>query len=466
MLRPNILFFIADDHQANAIAAIGNPAVRTPNLDQLAARGVSCQQAYVMGSTATAVCMPSRAMLMTGRELFHIDKEGQSIPETHTMLGEAFAQEGYKTFGSGKWHNGSNCFNRCFSHGAEIFFGGMIDQWNVPVCDYDTSGRYQGKLPICTDPWHSNKLLWRQGDHVMAGQHSSEVFANATISFIEQQDNQTPFLAYTAFTSPHDPRNAPPEYHELYNPEAIEIPPNFTDRHPFDNGELSVRDEQLESWPRTPNAIRRQMADYYAMITHMDAQIGRILETLKKKGLADNTIVIFTSDHGLSLGQHGLMGKQNLYEHSIRVPLLIAGPGIPANEICQSPCYLLDVFPTLCEICNVSIPTSCEGLSLLSQLCGKHEPARDMLYFAYRDVQRAVRQGDYKLIEYAVDGSCTTQLFNLRDDPWEITNLVNRQSEQSRIYQLRHLLLDERNKHSDFRSSENAFWQTYLQSHP
>ena len=230
---------------------------------------------------------------------------------------------------------------------------------------------------------------------------------------------------YISYTAPHDPRMAPKEYKDMYDASKITLPENFMPEHPFDNGELKIRDEKLASWPRTPNEIRRHIAEYYAMITHLDAQIGRVIEKLKETGQYENTIIIFAGDNGLALGQHGLMGKQNLYEHSVHVPLIMSGPGIGKGQRRDAFCYLLDIFPTLCQLCDIEIPETVEGHSLAGVIRNPKHRIRKNLLFAYRDFQRAVRDKKYKLIEYYVKGKRTTQLFDIKTDPWELHNLAD-----------------------------------------
>ena len=139
-----------------------------------------------------------------------------------------------------------------------------------------------------------------------------------------------------AFTAPHDPRSPREDYIGMYDPESIPLPGNFKKYHPFAfdilNGSLNNRDESLAPWPRTPEIVRESLADYYALISHLDSRIGDIIETLKKEGLFENTIIVYAADNGLAIGSHGLLGKQNLYEHSTKVPLIISGPGIPEAE--------------------------------------------------------------------------------------------------------------------------------------
>ena len=318
-MPPNFLFLIADDHRHDAIESLGNPAVHTPTLDALAAAGTALTSAYIMGSTSNAVCMPSRAMLMTGRSLFRVfapNPEGVSpypmdreIPTFPQLLRGA----GYRTYGVGKWHNEPELFARSFDGGGSIFFGGMSDHDAVPLHDFDPDGVYPPQAMAPGDGF------------------STEMFVDRAIQLLRDHPADQPFCIYTAFTSPHDPRTPPAEFAEMYPPEEIELPPNFARMHPFDNGHLHGRDESLAAHPRDPDEVRQHIADYFGMISHLDTQIGRLLDALAASGHAENTIVVYTADHGLAVGQHGLLGKQNVYDHSLRVPLIVRGPGIPAG---------------------------------------------------------------------------------------------------------------------------------------
>ena len=186
--RPNVLFFFADDQRFDTIHALGNPDIDTPNLDWLVRRGTAFTRAHIMGGTVPAVCMPSRAMLMTGRTLFRLQDAGAVIPEAHVMLPELLRDAGYDTFGTGKWHNGTASYARCFSHGDQIFFGGMDDHWNVPVCRFDPAGGYPEPRPHPFDPGTGTvQMNLKSYDHVAAGTHSSQLFADATIEFLLQR---------------------------------------------------------------------------------------------------------------------------------------------------------------------------------------------------------------------------------------------------------------------------------------
>lgn len=463
MERPNIVFFFTDDQRFNTIWALGNEAIKTPNIDKLVARGTAFTHAHIPCGTSGAVCMPSRAMMLTGRSLFHIEREGQQIPPDHTTLGEALGANGYRTFGTGKWHNGSPAFNRCFTDGDEIMFGGMADHWNVPVYHYDPTGAYDKKVPMCPDPMASKREVFRSADHINAGVHSSEMVCNAGIDFIKQQDHTQPFLAYIAFLAPHDPRVMPEKFKQMYDPKTIELPPNFMGGHPFDNGALQNRDEGLASFPRSPEETREHIADYYAMITHLDHELGRVVDALEAKGMLDNTIIVFAGDNGLALGQHGLFGKQSCYEHSVRVPLIFAGPGIPEGLQTDAYAYLFDIFPTLCGLTGTPVPASVEGKDLAACMRDDGAKHRDTLYFAYTDCQRAVKDRQYKLIEYAVEGrDRQTQLFDLINDPWEMTNLAGNPDYADKLADLRKELVRLRDEWDDMKHPMgDKFWRLY-----
>jgi arylsulfatase A-like enzyme len=417
--RPNVLILLTDDQRFSTINALGYGEVRTPHLDSLVRRSTAFTHACIMGGSQPAVCVPSRAMLLTGRTLFHLTGTGKTVPFSDVTLSELLRRHGYRTFHTGKWHQDRASFARSFTRGANIFFGGMTDHTSVPVYDFDRSGAYP------------------PGKQRTAEKFSSELFADSAIEFLEEQTGDQPFLAYVAFTSPHDPRQAPRRFRDLYDPSRLTLPPNFLPEHPFDNGELKVRDELLAAFPRTPEIVREHLADYYAMVSEVDEQVGRILSTLEWKGLRENTLIVFAGDNGLAVGQHGLLGKQNVYEHSVRVPLLLAGPGIPEGRRSDAFCYLLDVYPTLCQLLGIRTPTTVEGVSLGPALEGSAGAGRETLFFAYRDFQRAVRTRTHKLIEYAVAGERRTQLFDLVADPHETRDLAGDSRNQALIADLR-----------------------------
>ncbi|MCY3916508.1 MAG: sulfatase-like hydrolase/transferase [Chloroflexi bacterium] len=413
MTRPNFLFMIADDHRHSALGALGEEAVSTPTFDQLIADGTCFTQAHIMGSTSGAVCMPSRGMLMSGCGLFDTP---DPLPDDVPLLPELLRANGYTTYGTGKWHNRRGSYARCFGESGKVFFGGMSDQFAMPVNDFDPAGEYPPEETYIADGY------------------STTVFSDEMIHFLSERGpaDDEPFFAYIAFTSPHDPRTPPPPFDTMYDAAAIELPPNYLPEHPFDIGVRDIRDELLTGYPRGKDEIKRHIADYYGMISHMDYDIGRILETLDARGLSENTIVVYTSDHGLGVGQHGLMGKQNLYDHSMRIPLIMRGPGLPAGLRSKALLYLLDLYPTLLELAGAPVPDSTAGHSLtalLNEVTYKH---RRQIYSAYQGVfghpagapyQRSIKDEGHKLIQTVVDGLMTWQLFDLDADPEEMENL-------------------------------------------
>ena len=421
-IRPNILFFFTDDQRYNTLNALNNAEIITPNMDTLVRKGTSFTRAYIMGSMSGAVCIPSRAKLMTGRTLFHLSGDGRNIPQEHVTLPETLQEAGYATFGTGKWHNDVSAYARSFTHGGKIFFGGMSDHLKVPVYDFNPAGTYPKEKRYIGEKF------------------SSELFSDAAIKFLREYKDDNPFLVYVSYTAPHDPRMAQKKYRDMYNPDKISLPKNFMSEHPFDNGDLKIRDEELAPWPRTPDIVREHIADYYAMITHLDEQIGRVLKTLEESGKSDNTIIIFAGDNGLAVGQHGLFGKQNLYEHSVHVPLIISGPGLPQGKTCDAFCYLLDIFPTVCELVGSPIPETVEGKSLVPLITGEKKKVRDSIFGAYKEFQRMVRNDRWKLIIYNVNGKQTMQLFDLQNDPWEMKNLAGDTAQAGRIKELTTLL--------------------------
>lgn len=422
--RPNVLVLVSDDQQADAIGALGNEQVRTPSLDKLIARGTVCTQAYCMGSNVGAVCMPSRAMFLSGRSLFRVDNQLKNAP----TLPELFRRAGYVTHGVGKWHNGPVSYHRAFAGGGNIFFGGMSNQFRVAVHDYQSSGKY---------PKQTRKI----GDKA-----SSELFADSAIDFLNTNKGEKPFFLYVAFTSPHDPRTPPPEYARMYDPATMRLPKNFLPEHPFDNGEMKIRDEALAPWPRTPDVVRRHIADYYGMITHLDAQIGRIMQALETSGQARNTLVVFHSDHGLALGRHGLLGKQNLYEHSMRAPLVFAGPGVPEGKKSDALCYLFDVPATIAELAGVAMPKEIDGRSLIRAM-RDNAGHRGTIFGAYRDVMRSVRDGRWKLIRYPQVNK--SQLFDLKNDRDEMTNLADKPEHADKLKGMKELLAAQQRQFGD-----------------
>ena len=397
--RPNVLFIFHDDQRADTIGALGNPVIKTPNLDRLCRQGVAFNRAYMQGGFNGATCVPSRAMLMSGQSLFHVDEKLLS-DETWPA---AFGRSGYTTFATGKWHNGVKSLAASFQTARSIFAGGMANPLQAPLSDLENGG--------LSTPKKSPK-------------HACETFADEAVRFL-QQPQTAPFLCYVAFDGPHDPHIVPDDYPVRYTPDASLLPPNFLAQHPFDNGEMTIRDEVLLPHPRAAADVQSMIADYYRYISFLDLQLGRILDALEASPAAANTIIVFAADSGVARGSHGLIGKQNLYEHSLQVPLIIGGPGVPHGRRTEAMCYLFDVMPTLGALCGVAGPKSSDGIDLRETLRDPDHAARTELVFGYRQIQRGIRDDRWKLIRYPEVNR--TQLFDLQNDPQERIDLFGKE---------------------------------------
>lgn len=472
--RPNILILFTDDQRFDTIHALGNTKIHTPNMDRLVQMGTAFTQAHIPSGTSGAVCMPSRAMLLTGRFLFRIKGAGETIDPTHIMLGEHLQRQGYYSYGVGKWHNAPPSYNRSHNDGSHVFFGGMHDHWNVPFFGYDPTGKYEGSAPYIDDFFHTNQTKTRKYDFLHHGVHSSEIIAETGVKFIRkyvseiQPQINKPFFLYLSFLAPHDPRTMPKRFLEMYNETEMELPPNFVPEHPFENGDLRGRDEKLAAFPRDPKEIKRHLKEYYAMISHLDFEIGKVIDELKQQNLLENTIIVLAGDNGLAIGQHGLMGKQSCYEHSNRVPLIFAGPGIPKNTQTDAFAYLLDIYPTLCNLIDVPIPDTVDGINLVPAIKNASTPVRDALYMAYTKFQRAIKTRQYKLIEYVINGrNSQTQLFDLTIDPYEMHNLAENPDHKERIDQLRRQMVQFRDEWEELQTMwGKVWWHGFLKSHP
>ena len=429
--RPNFIFLFADDQDFLAIGAAGNQVVKTPNIDLLASQGTMFSHCFTQGSWTPAVCIASRAMLITGKFIYHAQRDVNRAK----LWTEAFSDSGYLTFLTGKWHNNDRNALRSFD-----IIRGMTPGMYETKGGVGGPGYYRPTPENNTWSPHDRSLLghWSPevkdmvasggdksfGEPYRVEQHTSELLADNAVEFLENhaKDSDQPFFMYVAFNAPHDPRQSPKEFVDMYDPSLIPLPANYLPEHPFDQGDrYTLRDEILAPFPRTPGVVRTHIHEYYAIITHMDREIGRILEALDKTGLSDNTYIIFTSDHGLAVGQHGLMGKQNQYDHSIRVPFVISGPGIPGGRVSDEMVYLYNLYATTCELAGIGVPEQVEFKSIVPLLKGHGGSGYEAIFGSYVNYQRMVRTRDYKLILYPEAGE--VQLFNMEEDPWETNNL-------------------------------------------
>ena len=427
--RPNILFLFADDQRADTIGAHGNPHIRTPHLDQLAADGFSFRRNYCAGSYSGAVCVASRAMLMTGRHWMQIPRgKGTKDWGDSVTLPALLEKSGYETFIVGKWHNGKGTLDKSFSNGRALYMGGMANH-----ADFQVQDLVRGKL----------------GPKRESGGFSSTVFADEAVSYIQSAGKEKPFFLYVAFMAPHDPRNPPEKYREMYYKKRPPLPANYLPQHPFKNAPQVTmgRDEGLAPWPRTKEVLSDQLCEYYGLVTHLDEQVGRILAALDDSPHADNTLIVYTADHGLGMGSHGLLGKQNVYEQSMRCPLILSGPCIPKGKSSYAYTYIHDLYPTLCEVSKSALPAQVEPNSLLSISKGKSQKLRESVYLPFQDNQRAVSDGKWKLHVYPKVNH--RLLFHIAEDPHELHNLAADPAHQCQLKEMENLMGKWRDKLGD-----------------
>ena len=397
--KPNVLFLLTDDQRADTVAALGNPHIRTPNLDLLAGRGFAFTQAHNLGGNSGAVCFPSRNMILSGRVYFrHEIEQGRRTyadpdkPNFAAALGAA----GYETYHHGKKGNTATLLHGRFDH---------------------------------------SKYLSDDHRVRLSGQPGKEI-VDAALQFLDDRDGDRPFGMYLAFGTPHDPRVAANEYRDQYDPADLPVPANVLPLHPYRIGSDVGRDELLAPFPRTLEDTRAQIHDYYAAITGLDHHIGRLLDSLRERGELENTLVVFSSDHGLELGSHGRFGKQDLYEDAQRVPLIFAGPGVEAGRS-DALVYLHDIYPTICDLVGVdpaggaSVPADLDGVSLAPVMAGETDGVRGELFGAYLNDQRSLRDGRWKLLRFPKIG--VTRLFDLETDPGEILDLAGDPAQADRI---------------------------------
>ena len=408
--RPNFLFVLVDDQSPFDLKTYDpNSILETPNIDKLAKGGLVFDQARNMGSMNGAVCTPSRHMIMSGRTVWNLPKSAEDQKNNEyneiedSTMGAVFNNAGYNTMRTCKKGNSYPNANKQFTVVKDATKRGGTEETG--------------------SAWHSKQVL-------------------RYLSERETTKEAAPFLIYFGFSHPHDTRNGTPELLAKYGavnhkdknkvPALSEKQPqlqdNYLEEHPFFHGHPKLRDEERVSgvWKnRDENTVRNELGREYACSENIDIQIGKVLGKLEAMGELDNTYIIYTSDHGMSIGRHGLMGKQNLYEHTWRVPFIIKGPGIEAGKRVKGNIYLLDVLPTLCDLAGIEIPKTVQGKSFTSVIKGEKEEVRDVMYGVYaggtKPGMRTVKKGDWKLIKYDVmDGAVReTQLFNLAENPNE-----------------------------------------------
>ena len=449
--RPNILFIIVDD-QSPLDLQVYNPKsiLETPVISKLAADGMTLDGAHHMGSFSGAVCSPSRHMVMCGRTVWH-------LPNAAKLVGDKFCPPGMEANTMAAVFNraGYDTMRTCKRGNS---YEGANKQFTVRR---DASKR--GGTEETGSAWHGKQVLDYLNER-------------------EAAKDEDPFLIYYGFSHPHDVRDGTPELLAKYgavnhrdkdslppaNPKQPELPENYLKEHPFHHGHPGLRDEVKVSgvWERRDErTIRNELGREFACSENIDIQIGKVLKKLEDMGELENTYIFYTADHGMAIGRHGLQGKQNLYEHTWKVPFIVKGPGIKAGQRAVGNVYLLDVLATVCDFAGIKAPASNEGMSMRPVLEGKKDVVRDVLYGTYsggtKPGMRCVKKGDWKLIKYDVmDGKVReTQLFNLEENPFEylpehgknakLTDLAESPEHADKLKEMEDLLLAEMRRLND-----------------
>ena len=464
--KPNIVFVFVDDMTHTAINALGNQEIKTPNIDRLVNQGTTFTHTYNMGAWNGAVCAASRAMIISGRSVWDVDnfrqgwKENKNFDQTWGKLMEA---AGYDTYMTGKWHVDAPA-DSVFQNVIHIRPGMPRDAWNhqetIPhINKMVEEGKSKEEIRAIgyNRPLDETDTLWTAtnkdfGGFWQGGKHWSEVVKDDALDFIQQTEkSDNPFFMYLAFNAPHDPRQAPQKYLDMYPLENISVPKSFIPMYPYKdrigNGQ-DLRDEALAPFPRTEYAVKVHTKEYYALITHLDEQIGGILDGLEATGKMDNTYIIFTSDHGLAMGRHGLLGKQTQFDHSIRPPFMIVGPDIPANKKVDADIYLQDAMATSLELARIEKPDYVFFNSVLDLTKGSRTDSHyDAIYNGYIDYQRMIRKDGFKLIVYPKLNKVL--LFDMQNDPEEMNDLAENPEYREKVKMLFKALQELQNELQD-----------------
>ena len=401
--RMNVLLLFPDQMRAQAMGCMGNPDVKTPNLDRLAGEGVLFRNHFAN----SPVCCPARAIILTGK---YAHTNGMiandlRLRESETSLAELFAEAGYRTGFVGKWH---------------LDGGPRQPGWIPP------GARRQG-----FEFWAANEVSHAHFDThyfrddpepIPIKTFEASVWTDIGIEFLRQtRQDERPFFLTVQMGPPHDPYIAPDEYMALYDPDGIALRPNFA-------GDTSDRELVPSPYTKTPG--RKEIAAYYAMVTAVDDQVGRILGELDELGLRENTIVMVSSDHGDMLGSHGARLKRKPWEESIRVPGIVRHPDAPAGRETDALFSHVDIAPTLLSLCGLPVPPAMQGASLAPVVLGQAESGPDAAYFQIfgpflaGGVERGWRGLRTDRFMYARTKDAPWLLYDLEADPYELKNLV------------------------------------------
>ena len=433
--RPNVLFISVDDMNCD-LGCYGHELVESPHIDRLAARGVLFDRAY----TQYPLCSPSRSSLLTGRRpdairIYDLQTHFRETTPGVITLPQLFRQNGYFVARAGKIYH--------YGNPGTIGTSGLDDpdSWNLVI---NPAGRDKAEEHLITN--YTPKRGLGSSLSVLAAEGADEeqtdgLVATAIISLMEQKRDE-PFFLAAGFYRPHCPYVAPAGYFERYPFDAIHIPTVS----PSDIEDVPPPAlDSTKPWPHFGVAeedARRSKQAYFATISFVDAQVGRLLDALERLGLAENTVVVFWSDHGYSLGEHGLWKKTALFERSVRAPFIIAGPGV-AKGVCRSPVEFLDIYPTIADLCRLSAPKGLDGVSLRSVL-EDPDVRRDRPAYSQQHRGRlrgySVRTDRWRYTEWGDNGDAGVELYDHSSDPGEETNVAEDPRHAETVRQLRPLL--------------------------
>ncbi|MFI3268444.1 MAG: sulfatase-like hydrolase/transferase [Rikenellaceae bacterium] len=430
--KPNVLFIFADDLTIKGLNSTSDGEVIAPHLERIKKQGAFFTHTFNPGAYNGAISAASRAMINTGMSLWDatdaiggkpsndkyewpegIEPYKVNKPEQRpTLWSEYMREEGYETYQTGKWHVPVAA--------TEVFDHANITPGSMPNQHKDCYAREF--IKGVEDKWTASDSTY--GGYWKGGQHWSELVRDHALNYLDHSKTiDKPFFMYIGFNAPHDPRQSPQEYLDMYDVDQVSVPESFVEIYPYATeigAGPTLRDEQLAPFPRTEYSVQVNRKEYFSLITHMDAQIGMILDKLEETGQADNTYIIFTADHGLAVGDHGFIGKQNLYDPSIRVPMLISGPGIKPGIEIDELIYLQDAMATVLDIADSDADVYFQSFLPLAK--GEKAETRDAVINTYIGCQRMIRTDRYKLMIYP--SISMVRLYDMKKDPNELNDLA------------------------------------------
>ncbi|MDP8922035.1 MAG: sulfatase-like hydrolase/transferase [Chloroflexota bacterium] len=419
MQPTNILFINSDQHSPRVLGCAGNPVAKTPNLDGLAARGTRFPNAYC----PTPICVPSRASLATGRYAHTLDSWDNGTPYIGTEApswGHRLTEQGHKVTTIGKLH-----YRKVDDP------SGFPDQ-RLPMHVLDGVGDIYGCLrqDMPVRPHSRTQVLEARAGESEYTRYDRAI-TDATVKWLreEAQDQSKPWALFCSFIHPHFPLVVPDQYFNLYDPDALPLPVDWTadrwSQHPV---HVWQREKQALDQPFDEQTLRNAIRAYYGMVSFLDEQIGIVLEALRKAGLDDTTRIIYTTDHGEQLGEHGMWWKSSMYEGAVGVPMIVAGPDVPAGQVSNTIVNLVDGFPSIVEATGVELrPEDADlpGASLFE--LARSEDRGRVAFSEYHAILSPcamfmLRKGRYKLVYYTA--GYAQQLFDLAADPYETQDLT------------------------------------------